>query len=1392
MSDSPSTPRICPACGALLPEDTPGSRCPRCLMAAIIEPTQPGDRVAPIPPLSPEELAPHFPQIEILACLGRGGMGVVYKARQKSLNRFVALKLLAPERADDPQFAARFEKEAHALAALNHPNIVAVHDFGQAGGFFYLLMEFVDGVNLRQLLQTKHLTPKEALSIVPPVCEALQCAHDHGIVHRDIKPENLLIDKAGTVKIADFGIAKIVTDPTDQSDSTVQATQVQGTPDYAAPEQANGTTDHRADIYSLGVVLYEMLTGERPKQNIAPPSRRVRVDIRIDEIVLRALEQQPELRFATAAEFRTRVEALTMIADGRPAEERPPGLLKVCHSTLSTPAALRTIGGQLAILQTRGQLILDDRQLSHTRAGKTSVIPLAAIRDVSLGRYPRSMNAAGVSMVSLTYEEGGERKQVLLSPMEGIFAFPSTWNARAADWHAAIRAAVKAATGVEPATTPGDRLGIAGGFPWALVLPVVPLLAGVGLYLTLLRPKGATFPAPILFLGVLTMVFMGAAFMISRLMRRRAAGDDAGTGHRSIWADLGLAALFVPLLINLGSGAMRMLRPDTPPGFFLGLPESIILAVLGALGFWRRHGRRGRSEEVVETAVSWHRVVALAGVWWFGSLPVLFWLADVPRTQNTAILALWLMGAALPLYVMLASRMLRRWQATPDGARWLRAWSWVGWCLAVPAIGFAAFFLHSMANESGGWHPSPGEALAVPLIGLAALMLPSCSADLWRAADGGRKSFVFTAMAALSAITVVVLSFTGSLALRPWVLHSLRQHQPFKVHLTREAVEGRVVLVRVFTPDPLLSQEMRLVLEGPDENIPEHRRIPSGYTRQPWPTHFVFPHPSPATQPWTDFGSAKQTLVAFVLPTEALAQEAYRRLGSRPLEYFDVDPQKPETMTCRLFEVSDDQDRRYAGSLLFSADLVREGHPRWAEVRGLGATDSLNTLELNWEVRTSRPAAMTLSHRWRDGGSESMVVVDPSTPKIPVSVLLYKISDTRVGMRLLLGNQPNTKEFDGDYATLADEMRAVSWSGPLKTERDWDIELCRVAGGAVYLHIADPPLPEPVVPVEQHPAGSGDPDPLPIPESPYDATRREASTPELLKQPPDLPFIAWQPQGPASETVPAYRGDGTLADTPPEQTLLDQVRPARCEDRAAHPEARFVHFWFSHPLFEPDSLVDLRVSSETDTMSASRFELHQGTGWIVATRSPGHVGMLPKTIDLTLRYVIGPLQEVRECEVRAGNTTMMSLHGGSQLGGFGETPEGRAFLSISVNRAGMTRQQFSVEAVLKDGRKLTGDVGQSGAAGDSGVGTLRFEFGVPIASVDRFRIGVREIQTREWRGLVLPPGGIASPEAEGTHSKDGLPLLAIQTALASSPGSPARTRSNPENQSRHAPRTQAL
>src|SRR6266446_1896067 len=210
MSSTSSQP--CPQCGAPLSENAPAGLCPNCLMALNLktETVFTDTAAAPAAPLPPETLAPRFPQLDILECLGRGGMGVVYKARQKTLNRLVALKLLAPERIRDPKFAGRFAHEAQALAALNHPNIVTVYDFGQAGGFYYLLMEFVDGVNLRQLLRARKFTPEEALTIVPLLCDALQFAHEHGIVHRDIKPENLLLDKSGRVKVADFGIAKML------------------------------------------------------------------------------------------------------------------------------------------------------------------------------------------------------------------------------------------------------------------------------------------------------------------------------------------------------------------------------------------------------------------------------------------------------------------------------------------------------------------------------------------------------------------------------------------------------------------------------------------------------------------------------------------------------------------------------------------------------------------------------------------------------------------------------------------------------------------------------------------------------------------------------------------------------------------------------------------------------------------------------------------------------------------------------------------------------------------------------------------------------------------------------------------------------------------------------
>jgi serine/threonine protein kinase len=273
----------------------------------------------------PAELAQHFPQLEVLELLGQGGMGAVYKARQLKLDRLVALKILPLETGGDPTFAERFTREARALARLNHPHIVAVHDFGETGGLYYFIMEYVDGANLRQLLWAGQLQPQDSLKIIPQVCEALQYAHDEGVVHRDIKPENILVDKRGRVKIADFGLAKLL-GAAPAVYTLTGSRQLMGTPHYMAPEQMEKPleVDHRADIFSLGVVFYEMLTSELPLGRFAPPSQKVRVDARFDDVVFRALAKEPELRYQHVSDIKLDIEAIGRAAAPRSVAPEPP------------------------------------------------------------------------------------------------------------------------------------------------------------------------------------------------------------------------------------------------------------------------------------------------------------------------------------------------------------------------------------------------------------------------------------------------------------------------------------------------------------------------------------------------------------------------------------------------------------------------------------------------------------------------------------------------------------------------------------------------------------------------------------------------------------------------------------------------------------------------------------------------------------------------------------------------------------------------------------------------------------------------------------------------------------------------------------------------------------
>jgi predicted Ser/Thr protein kinase len=298
----------CPRCDVPAPEETLlefGGVCPKCLLD-----------------FSEERDAPVFPGLEIQSVLGRGGMGVVYKATQKSLGRTVALKVLSPELSADPEFVERFTREARALGQLSHPNIVAVFDSGVHDRVPYLIMEYVEGASLRTVLASKKLAPERTLEIVARICDALHYAHGRGIVHRDIKPENILIDREGRVKIADFGLALIAGTPSAQA---TRSSLVLGTPRYMAPEQFEKTAlvDHRADLYSLGVVFYEMLTGELPMGRFKTPSEKTGVDPRLDPIVLKSLERDPGLRFQSAIELKERLDAPEDVAEVEVEEEDP-------------------------------------------------------------------------------------------------------------------------------------------------------------------------------------------------------------------------------------------------------------------------------------------------------------------------------------------------------------------------------------------------------------------------------------------------------------------------------------------------------------------------------------------------------------------------------------------------------------------------------------------------------------------------------------------------------------------------------------------------------------------------------------------------------------------------------------------------------------------------------------------------------------------------------------------------------------------------------------------------------------------------------------------------------------------------------------------------------------
>ncbi len=308
-------------------------------------------------PPSLERMAEWFPALTIVELIGAGGMGAVYKARQEGLDRLVAIKILPEELGHDVKFALRFTREARTLAKLNHPNIVALYEFGNVADTYYFLMEYVEGSTLRDVVKAGELAPEHALAIVPHLCDALQFAHDKGVVHRDIKPENILMSVDGSVKIADFGLSRILGNE-NQQHSLTATHQVMGTPRYMAPEQLEGmhNVDHRADIYSLGVVIYEMLTGELPIGRFAVPSSKVEIDVRLDDVVLRTLEKEPQRRYQHASQIKSDVQSIAATSDPALAPTR-------IHDARSGAAPTQANAANLEQQELVGRLLLTRRRL---------------------------------------------------------------------------------------------------------------------------------------------------------------------------------------------------------------------------------------------------------------------------------------------------------------------------------------------------------------------------------------------------------------------------------------------------------------------------------------------------------------------------------------------------------------------------------------------------------------------------------------------------------------------------------------------------------------------------------------------------------------------------------------------------------------------------------------------------------------------------------------------------------------------------------------------------------------------------------------------------------------------------------------------------------------------
>ena len=369
--------------------------------------------------------------------IGQGGIAEIYRARQESLGRDVAIKILSANMISDADIVRRFENESLLIARLNHPNIVHVIDKGKAGGRFYFVMEFVDGTSLREVIDSPKIPIGTKLDMIVQVCKALDYAHKNGVIHRDIKPTNILIDRQGNARVADFGIAQSV-GATDMEMTSSDV--IMGTLSYMSPEQKVSSTnvDQTTDIYAMGIILYETLVGKKPQGHFKLPSEiNPQISKAFDTIILKCLAQEPKDRYQSAVEMKDAI--LNEVGGGRSIQSTEDYTLNGAESFM----------GKCRYLDTIKETKFGSTILVENRANKRLYVIKKHSRGETGRKEAKLLTTLRHENINVIYGSGGDNRSTVIISEYAQGGSLADRMVRKYDWQAAMKIIVQAATALD-------------------------------------------------------------------------------------------------------------------------------------------------------------------------------------------------------------------------------------------------------------------------------------------------------------------------------------------------------------------------------------------------------------------------------------------------------------------------------------------------------------------------------------------------------------------------------------------------------------------------------------------------------------------------------------------------------------------------------------------------------------------------------------------------------------------------------------------------------------------------------------------------------------------------------------------------------------------------------